>query len=324
MTGRLISLSGVVVDLIYRVEEVPKPGSEAVVRGFSMTAGGGFNAMAAARRMGVEVVYAGTLGTGPFADIAAAALEEEGIATLRRRLSNRDQGVCTVLVDRAGERAFAAAPGADGVVSDEDLGFVRPNPEDWLLLSGYALHYPGSRCALGRWLASRPPRLVFDPSPVIAEISEELLGQAVRASRWITANRQEGEALTGLAEPSAIAESLAEERPEGGGAILRDGERGCHLAMPGEEAHHVPGHPVESVDTNGAGDAHAGAFIAALAQGSTPLRAAQTANVCAALSTASAGSATAPPFDVVLAAMERTAKAAGAKCNRVQQQGRNP
>ncbi len=324
MTGRLISVSGIVVDLVYRVEEVPKPGTEAAVRGFSMAAGGGFNAMAAARRMGAEVIYAGTLGTGPFADIAAAALEVEGIEALRPRLPNQDQGVCTVLVDRDGERAFAAASGADGVVSDADLELVKPEPEDWLLLSGYAIHYPGSRDALGRWLASCPPRLVLDPSPVIAEISAELRKLVLQAARWITANRQEGEALTGLADPGSIAESLAEERPEGGGAVLRDGERGCHLAMPGEEARHVPGYPVESVDTNGAGDAHTGAFIAMLARGETPLRAAQLANVCAALSTTRAGPATAPPLETVLAAMERTPEAAGSERNRVQRQGRNP
>lgn len=324
MAGRLISVSSVVVDLVYRVEEVPKPGSEAVVREFSMSAGGGFNAMAAARRMGVKVAYAGTLGTGPFADVAAAALEEEGIETIRRRLPNRDQGVCTVLVDRDGERAFVAASGADGVVRDADLAQVRPEPEDWLLLSGYALHYPDSRDAMGRWLATSPPRLVFDPSPIIAEISAELRSQAIKASHWITSNFMEGRSLTDFEEPTAIAESLAAGRPESGGAILRDGERGCYLAIQGQRLLHLPGHPVQVVDTNGAGDAHTGAFIAMLLQGESPHRAAQIANVCAALSTAQAGPATAPSLDTVLAAFDETPDVASGKFEGVRQQGRNP
>ncbi|GAB1363040.1 hypothetical protein MASR1M32_22760 [Rhodobacter sp.] len=64
---RLVQLSGVCADLVYRVEAVPAPGSDAVVRGAAlMTAGGGFNAMVAARRAGLPVAYAGTLGTGPW------------------------------------------------------------------------------------------------------------------------------------------------------------------------------------------------------------------------------------------------------------------
>ena len=65
---RLVQLSGVILDLIYRVQAVPTPGQEAVVKGFSMAPGGGFNAMVAARRFGLDVAFAGTLGTGPFAD----------------------------------------------------------------------------------------------------------------------------------------------------------------------------------------------------------------------------------------------------------------
>ena len=136
MTARLVQLSGVIIDLIYKVEQVPAPGTEAVVHGCTLAAGGGFNAMVEARRSGMEVAYAGTLGTGPFADITADALRQEGIANLRPRVSGRDQGCCTVLIDRDGERSFIAAAGADGVVTDADLAQVPLMSDDWFLLSG--------------------------------------------------------------------------------------------------------------------------------------------------------------------------------------------
>ena len=46
MSPRLIQLSGVVVDLTYRVEALPTPGHEAIVTGFSISAGGGRAGMA--------------------------------------------------------------------------------------------------------------------------------------------------------------------------------------------------------------------------------------------------------------------------------------
>jgi sugar/nucleoside kinase (ribokinase family) len=56
----------------------------------------------------------------------------------------------------------------------------------------------------------------------------------------------------------------------------------------------VPGVPVTVVDTTGAGDAHLGAFIAALAAGRDAEAAARRANVVAALTIARRGPASSP------------------------------
>lgn len=305
MTGRLIQLSGVIVDHVYKVDAVPATGEEAVVHGATLAAGGGFNAMVAARRFGMDVVYAGRLGTGPFAEVAAVAMKTEGIAVLRPRRADRDQGCCTVLVDRAGERSFIAVSGADGVLTRDDLDAVRWRAGDWALLSGYALTYRDSREALTQWLGRAPKdlKLVFDPCPLVAGISGESRDAALRAALWITANRAEAEVLTGQGDPARAVAALAGGRRAGGGAILRDGANGCYLGQRGGTVAHIPGHPVHAVDTNGAGDAHTGAFIAMLAGGRDPIMAAWIANVCAALSTSKEGPATAPTLNEVLTVM---------------------
>jgi sugar/nucleoside kinase (ribokinase family) len=61
----------------------------------------------------------------------------------------------------------------------------------------------------------------------------------------------------------------------------------------------MPAFKVDVIDTNGAGDAHNGAFIAARLRGYTPLDAATLANAAAALSTLKLGPATAPNFETV-------------------------
>jgi sugar/nucleoside kinase (ribokinase family) len=306
----LIQLSGVIVDLVYKVEAVPRAGEEAVVHGAFVAAGGGFNAMAAARRAGMEVAYAGGLGTGPLAEVAAAALAAEGIACLRPRSPDQDQGCCTVLVDATGERAFIASQGADGAAEDADFARLRPGPGDWLLLSGYALSYPRMREAATRWLEGPAPGapLLFDPSPMAARLEPARVAAALARAAWVSANGSEAAALTGLGDPASAAAALAEGRS--GGAVVRVGAAGCWLAEPGRRAVHLAGHPVRPLDTNGAGDAHVGAFLAALARGESPERAARVANVTAALSTLREGPATAPALDAVRAAMGETTEAA--------------
>jgi len=287
MTQRLLQLSGVIVDLIYWVEALPKAGDEAVVTDFAIMPGGGFNAMSAAKRAGMQPAYGGGIGSGPFAEIVRRRLDDEGISVLQSAFEDIDQGCSTVLVDRTGERTFIAKEGADGRMALETLKSMTIDRFAWTLLSGYALDYAGSRNAFRDWMASNDPipNLVFDPSPVVAAISP------LSRATWISANRREAQILTGETDPNLAAERLADGRQ--GGALVRSGADGCILAT-GGRVRQVPGHPVTPIDTNGAGDTHVGSFIAALTHGALPFEAARYANVAAALSTTERGSATAP------------------------------
>ena len=308
MANRLLQLSGVVVDLIYEVAAVPRSGEEALVSGFSILPGGGFNAMVAARRSGMVVSYGGSLGTGPFAEIVMNGLKAEGIPILRSRIPHCDQGCCSVMVDPDGERTFVASDGAEGRVGREDLNGVNPAEFDWTLLSGYSLHYRNSRNAFHHWLKreDRIPRLVFDPSPLAASLRNDVVGSAMDRALWISANSREAAALTGLADPQEAAAALSGGRPAGGGAVVRTGAQGCIVAREGG-CTRVPPHRVQVTDTNGAGDIHIGSFIAKLAETGEPETAARYANVAAAISITRKGPATAPHSAEVNLALEAEA-----------------
>ena len=301
MTGGLLQLSGVVADLLYSVEHVPAPGQEALVTGFQIAPGGGFNAMVAAKRAGMTVSYGGSIGSGPFATIARAGLDAQAIPTLRNKDMARDQGCCTVLIDRDGERTFIASDGAEGHVSPGDLDQIPFDDFEWTLLSGYALHYPNSRAALSDWLRRDTSRaqLVFDPAPIIGALAPQDVQAALSRANWISANLQEASILTGHSDAVMAAKALARDRT--GGAIVRNGAAGCVLAT-GQACIEIPPFEVAAIDTNGAGDAHIGSFIARLSQTQDPQRAAEFANVAAALSTTIKGPATAPTAQQVAAA----------------------
>ncbi len=301
---RLLQLSGAVIDLIYEVEALPLPGEEAQVLASSLSAGGGYNAMIAARRAGMQVAYAGAHGTGPFAQLLREALAQEAIEILLPASAFADQGLCTVLVDAAGERTFITRDGAERTLDAEALAAVRPSSSDWLLLSGYGLAMSLAQAALEAWLQSLSGDacFVFDPSPRVAHIPPALLALAVSRAYWVSANRREAQVITGLAQPERAVLDLA-AGAKGRQALVRCGEEGCWLAIAGAQPLYVPAYAVAAVDTNGAGDTHIGSFIAALAAGVAPPAAAAFANACAALSTTRPGPATAPSAEEACAFM---------------------
>jgi sugar/nucleoside kinase (ribokinase family) len=81
----LLQLSRVVIDLVHRVARLPALGEDVEATDVIVTAGGGFNAMVAARRFGIDVAYGGPIGTGAFADLALALLAEAGLPVLATR-----------------------------------------------------------------------------------------------------------------------------------------------------------------------------------------------------------------------------------------------
>lgn len=289
----LLQMSGPVVDLIYRVTALPVSGEEAEVEDFMLSPGGGYNAMVAARQAGMMVRCGGSVGTGPLAQIVRTGLERYGIDTPRPVDPAHDQGCCTVLIEPSGERSFVASEGAEGYLTGADLAALPLAGCGWILVSGYTLHYRGARDALARWLGAAPdlPALVFDPSPLVAALRPEHLKPALDRAAWISANRREAAHLTGHDDPIEAARALVPGRT--GGALVRDGAAGCVLAT-SDTCRRIPPHAVTPKDTNGAGDAHIGSFIARLDATGDAEHAAHYANVAAALSTTTYGPATAP------------------------------
>ena len=293
MSGGLLQMSGVVIDLVHRVDHLPAAGEEVETPDVLVTAGGGFNAMVAARRFGIDVGYGGSLGTGMFADIARRDLDKAGLRVLSQHRQAIDQGSCVVLVDRTGERSFVSRHGAERRLDAAEVDRLPVMDFDWILLTGYSLFKPESGRVFGPWLERLPrgPRLLFDPGPTIADIPPARLAPALARADWISANRREATILSGLADPAAAVRHLAKGRE---GAIVRTGAAGCWLASAEAEATAIPAFAVDAVDTNGAGDTHDGAFIAAACLGYDAAAAALLANAAAAMSTTRHGPATAP------------------------------
>jgi sugar/nucleoside kinase (ribokinase family) len=292
---RLILVDSVVVDIVLNVDALPQRGSDTLAEHSDSFAGGGFNVMAAASRLGLASVYGGVVGLGPFASIAQEAMREEDIVVATAPNDELDTGFVVALVEDDGERTFLSSVGAEATLSTAQLEELDVNESDYVYFSGYALlHESNSRALLG-FLTRLPAstRFLFDPGPIVSDIAASFLEAVFDRVDWFSCNEREARLLTEC-DDAADAARLIRSRMNRGGAIVRVGANGCVVAESANRSASVPGFSVNVVDTNGAGDTHVGAFAAQLAQGRPPLEAAHWANAAAAWSVTKPGPATGP------------------------------
>jgi sugar/nucleoside kinase (ribokinase family) len=299
---RLVFAGETIVDVVMRVPAPPQRGGDVLAASAEITAGGGFNVMAAAARQGLPVRYAGGHGTGPWGDLVRAALAAEGIGLLRPPDQDRDTGFDVAFVEPDAERTFVTHLGAEAVRGPEAWDAVRTEPGDAVYVSGYGLVPPESGPALADWAASLPSGvlLFMDPGPLVAQIPAAVLDPVLARCDWLSCNHREAFLLSGTssAEPPGSPAAAARRLLARGAAaniLVRDGAAGCYVALlASPDVVHVRAPEVTAVDTTGAGDAHSGVFLAALADGLSPLGAAARANAAAAFAVTRHGPATTP------------------------------
>jgi sugar/nucleoside kinase (ribokinase family) len=295
---RLLSVGSIIADISIDVPALPQRGGDVIGSPARVSAGGGFNILAAASRNGLSTAFAGQHGTGPNGDRIRADLAAEGIAALMSPSERGDSGFCIVLVEPDGERTFVTSPGVEASPGAVPLSDLRIGPADAVFVSGYDLCYPDLGPAIAAWIATLPPStyLMIDPGPLVAEIPPHILDAVLVRVDALTLNRREAGLLAGLGDPDAAVRHIVPRLASGALLIVRDGPAGCLLVgegmpLPGRR---VPAPAVRMIDSTGAGDAHTGVFIASLAAGLAPFDAARRANAAAAIAVTRRGPATAP------------------------------
>ncbi|MBA4364110.1 MAG: sugar kinase [Pseudomonas sp.] len=304
---RLLHTGQVIIDLVMAVDKLPQPGGDVLAQSASFEAGGGFNVMAAAARNGLPVVYLGRHGTGRFGDLAREAMKTEGIQLGIAHKAERDTGLCVAVTDASAERSFISYIGAEGELTTEDLASVLAEAGDYVYVSGYSLLHVGKAQALLDWVLGLPKviNVVFDPGPLVDSPDAPLMQALLpRIDLW-TSNSVEALRFTGAADIAEALDRLTDHLPAEVLMVVRDGPQGCWISQRGEREH-MPGFKVEAVDSNGAGDAHAGVFLAGLARGLSASEAARRANAAAALAVTRWGPATSPGTAEVNALIRKT------------------
>jgi len=301
MTGRVIVVGSLNIDLVVNVPRLPAPGETVTGGSFARHDGGkGGNQAVAAARLGVPTLFVGAVGDDAFGAQARQALEAEGIdASELVEVPGEATGVALIVVDGTGENQIAVASGANARMTPDQvaqaLGRIGPRPGD-VILTGLEVPAAAVREAL-RIGRSTGATTILNPAPANG-LDRSMTGLA----DVLTPNRSELAALatadaartgkTAPSDPAAAARSLVERSAEGEGApavLVTLGPAGAILVMRGASPAELPAPGVDAVDSVGAGDALNGALAAALAEGRPLEQAATRAVVAASLSTTRAG-----------------------------------
>ena len=196
-------------------------------------------------------------GDDAFGAMAAADLDAAGVAFVGPVLDQYPTGTCVVLVGADGERSMLPDRGAnDRLPVSAIVGGLDPMP-GWVHLSGYAILHEGSRnagrAALSAGLAGGAVVSVDAAStaPIKAVGADAFLNWIDGAS-LVFANDEEIDALGGVWAVLEHVDAVAVKHGAAG-ATWTDGA----------DTLTVEGFPVDAVDSTGAGDAFAAAFISA-------------------------------------------------------------
>ncbi len=288
MSGRVIVVGSVNVDLVVTTERLPGPGETVIGGHFAQHHGGkGGNQAVAAARLGATTAFIGAVGHDVFGTDARAALEAEGVDVRGlATVPGESTGVALIVVDATGENSIAVAGGANAVLSSVQvraaLRRLQLTPAD-VVLVGHEIRTGATHEAL-RFARLAGARTILNPAP-----ADGLERWTLELADILTPNEGELAKLVGEeGRPSARAKRLLGEQPGRRGALVSLGAKGAVLVV-GRVVRTIPAPRVEVVDTVGAGDALNGALAAGLAAGLDLAEAARRAVVAASLAVTRAG-----------------------------------
>jgi ribokinase len=282
------------MDLVVKSPRIPAVGETILGEDFIMTPGGkGANQAVAAAKLGADVYFIAKLGNDVFAEQSLSNFKKEAVNTKYVIQTNEaPSGVALIIVDDTGNNVIVVAPGANRMLSPEDV----MRAESDITSSGALvaqLEVPLETVEFAAQLASSSGvPFILDPAP-----AQELRPELLKMVDVLTPNETEAQILTGIEVTNEdSARAAAKKLLECGvkSVILTMGAKGFLLAND-DRMEFVPAVKVDAVDATAAGDAFTGSLAVGLAQGKTLADAALFANQVAALSVTKMGAQSSMP-----------------------------
>lgn len=240
--------------------------------------GSAANTTVAFSALGGKAFYACRVGQDQLGEIYLQGLAEAQIVTSDKSYSQGVTGTCMVLISEDSERTMQTFLGTTADLSALQIDFSPLESANWLYIEGYLSSSDSARAAVlqARQLAKdkqvKIALTLSDPAMVQYARAglDEMLGDGVDL---LFCNEQEALMYT---QESTIDAALIRLKTLSQTVVITLGAQGALIATQ-DQQFQVAGRAVKAVDTNGAGDAFAGAFIYALNAGHGLQTAAQLA-----------------------------------------------
>lgn len=244
------NLGSINIDLIYRLDHLPRPGETIAARDHAQGLGGkGANQSVAAARAGAQVRHLGAMGAGDgwvIDRLASAGVDTTHIA----RLPDHATGHAIILLDRDAENSIVIHPGANRALTVDDTVLSEMQSGDTLLIQNET----NRQVEVAAAAHARGLRVIYSAAPFDLDALRAVLGQVTILAM-----------NAGEAEQTFAA--LGEALPVDGLLITRGAEGAEYRDLTTGQIHRSAAFPVKAVDTTGAGDCFAGYFAAGLDAG---------------------------------------------------------
>ena len=260
--SRIVVLGDLNLDVHARQPATLLPGDEARDRLHAAPGGSAGTFARTAAAHGASVAFLGCVGTDLIGDLLIRSLTDAGVDTYVQRAA-QPSGVILAL-ERGDERSMICSRGANDGIRPDRIDASAFDGATHLHISGYTFLSEAQRLTLDHVLTvagARALSISIDPPPANLIRAHGVAGFLDRLpdGTWLFPNRTEGELLADLRNPESIVRWLSERFPVGALTLGRDGA----IAWAADRRHTAAPKPIESADPTGAGDAFAGAFVAA-------------------------------------------------------------
>ena len=257
---RALVVGDVMSDVLVQLDEPFARGSDAAARIVERPGGSAASFAVWLVRAGVDVDFVGRVGSSDVARLTEA-FRAEGVTAWLAGDADLPTGRLIAVVEPSGERSFLTDRGANDALAPADIPETALARADWLHLTGYSFQHPRPRAVARDLMRRMKAPVSVDPgsaAPLRAMGAQAFLAWTQGAA-VLFPNADEAAALTGDDAPALQRQRLASHYPL---VVIKRGVAGAE-AVAGPTRWSAPAPAVEAIDTTGAGDAFAAAFVAA-------------------------------------------------------------
>ena len=287
--ARILVLGAAAMDTVVRVNAFPK--TDDIVypnKVLRVPGGSAANVAVALARLGAEVSFLGTIGADADGQAIEQAFHNERVDTTHLiRIANGSTAGAFIAVDSKGERVMYSL-GGDAVYTDV-------SQLTGIDFTADALYIAEAFSEVGVFAANcvheRGGKVFFAPGGVMCSYGLEELLPLIACSDAMFVSLAELSALTGQQDTAAGSAILLAAGTKA--VIITQGSRGASIHTQ-DGSLFVAANAVKAVDTTGAGDSFAGAYLFSELRGDEPLKRLAFANRCAAFAVTRLGARTSP------------------------------
>lgn len=293
----IVVLGDINLDIASEVRALPQAGEDCLSPRLELHCGGvAANAAVALVRWGAEARLVGCVGKDPFGEHALGWLQRQGVdLTGVVGLDGHMTGVMYIVVTEDGQRTIFGSRGANAALQLATNAQQLMRGARGLYLVGYSLLSGSGAEAVAALLAAAREagiQVSLDAGLTPCQQVPERVLQLARKVDILFVGSQEAAALTGCDGQADAFPALHEAGIRE--MVMKAGSDGCLYESQGK-LHHVPAIGVHTVDTTGAGDAFAAAYLRARLNGWPQAEACLVANAAGAASASVAGAGDSMP-----------------------------